>query len=1004
MKLKQNLQKNLVFILVLTAIVLMICLSIWGKYLGKNPFAAYEPLDNPVQVFLGGDGRYYYITQSSNQIMVTDRNHTLLYTIESGDAQSGFEAAACAAVDAKGTLYVLDKSSGQKDGGAPSERILRFSPGGKLEDVLFETKTLNEDGEKIAALSGLSVWEDAAYFIEISARGIALNKAGEDGVKQCALMPFEGALDYVTDCAAYGEQGVSACTKNGDVFTWRDGDWACVYHGRENDTKEYFSLISRLAYGRSGELYLCDAGQREIRRVSPDGTVGAVVARGSFARSDEKKEFAEMPLYSGLNAANGVVSVLSAEYVYQAETDEETFFYSVAGVSEDGEALFCTDAVNISVQQRICTVLAYLAAALLAALVIFAALQVFRFLKEAEIPSGTRFQLVMVVTALAVTLGVSSMIFDSSNSRFVEEASANLVNTAYRVVQNIDEGALAALDSPDAFGGEAYERFSRSVWEVLDSGVNQNREVYCVVYKVKNNVVCEAYQSDEGRGLMFPLAGRYTGGVEERIAREHSYNVTYESLTEGAYLYAIVPYYASDGSPAAFIELGTDYTSFSEDTRDLYIQVLLLAVMAVIIIMLVFSEVIYGGQAIRGLHKARAAGETCPPEVIRPLSFLYFMIANISTAFLPVYGMRLWDDSFPLQAELAAALPLSVEMMTAAVVAFLCGFWVKRAGVRAICVAGAALYIAGNLCSAFAGSLWVLIAANGVCGAGSGCLTLALNAWAAGYADEDRQNQGFIHINAAYLAGLNCGTVAGSMMSENFGIQNTYLAAALAALVLTVLCAGVIGKVSAWEEGDGEESDGDIRELISPQVIRYFLCISVPYLTCTAFLEYFFPIEAEANGLSAAHISIAFLISGLISIYAGSSMAEPITARIGSKSAMLLASFLYAAALIYLVVNPTIMSCYVVVVLFAAADSFGLSAQSVYFASLPAVKRAGQSKALGVNSTVESVTSACGSLVFGAALMLGTQRGIFMIAAAFSALTVLFVIWDRREGGESGGF
>ena len=144
---------------------------------------------------------------------------------------------------------------------------------------------------------------------------------------------------------------------------------------------------------------------------------------------------------------------------------------------------------------------------------------------------------------------------------------------------------------------------------------------------------------------------------------------------------------------------------------------------------------------------------------------------------------------------------------------------------------------------------------------------------------------------------------------------------------------------------------------------------------------------------------MAFLLSGLISIYAGSSLAEPITERIGSKRAMLLASFLYAAALIYLVVNPNIMSCYVVVVLFATADSFGLSAQSVYFASLPAVKRVGQSMALGVNSTVESITSACGSLVFGTALMLGTQRGIFLIAAAFTVLTVLFVITEGKETG-----
>lgn len=992
MRLKQWLKSNLVFALVLLAVVLMVCLNVWGKYLGKSPLADQEALKNPVQVCLGGDGRYYYVTESSERILVADGAHTLLYKIDGGEAETGFETVSAVAVVPDGTIYVLDTVDG-KDG--PEERVLKFSSGGRFEEVLFSSLELDEEG----SLSGLSAWGDTVCFMAVMDQSVVLYESTEDGVEPRNAMELEDAAEYVMDCAADGEGNVSVCLRNGDVLTWRDGGWDRVYRARDYDTPEYFSLISELDYGSTGELYLCDSGQRAVRRLSLDGTITTVLAQGSFAQH-RPETFAEMPLYSGLNADNGMISVLVAEYRYREETDEETFFYNLAAVSEDGKELFCLDSIGISGTQRLCTALVYLAAALAAALTAFAAVQALRFLKQADIPGGTKFQLVMVVTALAVTLSVSYMIFENCNARFVNESSANLVNIAYRVAQGIDNEDLNALDSPDAYGTQAYERFDRNLREVMGSKINEDRDIYCVVYKVYNDVVCEAYQSDKGRGLMFPLAGKYAGGVEERIARENSYNVTYESLMEGAYLYAILPYYAPDGSPAAFIELGTDYTSFNDETHDLYIQVLLLAVMAVIIIMLFLSELICGGQAVQGMVKSRRDRRPCPPEVIRPLAFLYFMIANISTAFLPIYGMQLWDEGFPLRAEIAAALPLTSEMITAAVVAFLCGFLVKKAGVRTVCVGGAALYIAGNLCSAFAGSLWVLIVSNAVCGAGSGCLTLALNAWAAGYPDEERQNQGFIHINAAYLAGLNCGTVIGSMISDRFGIQNTYLGAAAAALVLTVLCAGMIGKVSTAEEEEERGEEGvSLRELFTPQIIRYFLCISVPYLTCTAFLEYFFPIEAEINGLSAAHISIAFLISGLISIYAGSSLAEPITERIGSKRAMLLASFLYAAALIYLVVNPNIMSCYVVVVLFAVADSFGLSAQSVYFASLPAVKRVGQSMALGVNSTVESAVSACGSLVFGAALMLGTQKGIFLIAAAFTVLTVLFVIGERKENG-----
>ena len=169
----------------------------------------------------------------------------------------------------------------------------------------------------------------------------------------------------------------------------------------------------------------------------------------------------------------------------------------------------------------------------------------------------------------------------------------------------------------------------------------------------------------------------------------------------------------------------------------------------------------------------------------------------------------------------------------------------------------------------------------------------------------------------------------------------------------------------------------------------------------TAFLNYFFPIIAEQNRLSASEISMAFLISGVISIYVGTEIGEPVVQRLGIRRSMIFASFIYAVALFYLVWRPSIISCYVVIVLFALADSFGLAAQSVYYSALPEVQRYGESSALAFNSTVESVTSAFGSLIFGAALLFGVRLGILIIAGAFALLLALFVWGDSGEKASS---
>lgn len=981
---------NSVFWLILAVVLLMAFISIFSDCLGKNPFSGQEEMESPAQVFVGRSA-YYYITQASGEIDVTDMEHRLQFVIHGQDEENSFASAAAVAEGSDGSLFVHDTMS------SGTQRILQFSPRGTRTAVLYEMEPPEDAESRPGGLGGLRAVGDSVWFAEIVGDGVALYEISGDSVTEQAYAELPNAGDLVTDCSILDGTEFAVSLMNGDVMLWKNGDWSIPYSAREHDTEDYFSLISEIAYDTDGALYLCDVGQREVCRLFPDsGRLETVIARSEFSVNDSDT-FALTPIYTGLNVSNGMVTVLSAEYQYVQESDEEVFFYQLAFASENGAERFSTDTIGVSVQRRLCMALVYLACVLMLVILVYAAVCTVRLLRNIQIEKSVKIQLIMVATALTVTLGVSSMIFDSGNSRFVNESAANLTNIAYRIAEDLDREALAGVDTPDSYGSAAYREVDQYVLEILESRVNTDRDLYCVIYKEKNDVVCEAYQSDRERSLMYPLAGQYTGGVEEQIAATDDYDVRYAfSTADGTYAYSLVPVYDDSGEAVAFIEVGTDYTEFNDENQQLYVRVLMLAVMAVIIIMLLFSELLFGARAVQDLRPGRLKGGFCPPSVIRPLSFLYFTIANISTAFLPIYGMQLWNDRFPMQAELAAALPLSAELILAATSAFLCGFLIKKAGVRLICIVGAALYVSGNLFSAFAGNLWVLIGSNAVCGTGSGFLTIALNTWAAGYEDEEQQNRGFIHINAAYLAGLNCGTVIGSWIWENFGIQTAFFAAALAAAVLAVLSVLMIGKIeSAQDEEQEEEGSGSLRDLFTPSVIRYFLCISVPYLTCTAFLEYFFPIEAELNGLSATHISMAFMLSGLISIYVGASLAEPITERMGTKKAMLLASFLYAAALFYLVINPTVFSCYIVVVLFAIADSFGLSAQSVYFSSLPEVKRTGQSKALGVNSTVESITSACGSLIFGAALMMGTRRGILLIAGVFALLTAAFVLSDR---------
>lgn len=994
---RERFKKNQVFLLITLAVVFVAWISQGLEYIGKNPFLGEALLNNPVQVYLGEDYRYY-ISESSGEILITDQNNRLIYTIEGWDEENTFSYADAVVCDGDGAVYVLDKLYTEDGSSTYCERILKFSKTGEREAVLYEVDTQNEDDRQIIFLDHLVWMNDAVYFSEVTESGIQVYAILEDQVEECAFLPLEKAYDVVTDTAFNTDLEIAVAMKNGDVYLGKDKKLQCIYSAREHDTEEYISLVAELTYGEDNRLYLCDVGQREVYRFSADlKDMETVIYRNEFYAL-ESASFAETPIYSGLNVSNGMLSVLSSEYIYDDENDEEIYTYNIAILSEEGELLSFSDSIEVSFGRRWMNIAVYVVAALLVLIVFYALVKMIKILKQRKSEQSTRVQLVMIMTALLVTVGVSFVIFENCNARYIDEAADKLANVAYLIGEHIDKQFLAEIASPDDYALEEYQTLDANVQEVLRNKANEDSYLYCVIYKVKNDVVCEVYRDDMLHGVMYPMAGKYSGSIEEYIAENNDYDVCNEfALSEGTYMYALVPVYSDNGEAIAYIEVGTDYTTFTDENKSLYTKILMLAVMAVIIVMLLFTELLHGTTAYYAKKEAKKENDICLPDLIRPISFLFFLIANMSTAFLPIYGMKLWNEDFPMQAEMAAALPISAELVCAAVAAFLCGYFIRKAGVRLICIMGAGFYILGNLLSAFSPNLWVLIAANSVCGIGSGFLTIGLNTWAASYDDEALQNKGFIHINASYLAGLNCGTVIGSMIWENFGVAAVYYAAALGAVLIVLLSIWLIGKIRVVPEEVDEGEGGSLKDLFTPSVIRFFLCITVPYLICTAFLEYFFPVEAERNGLSATHISMAFLLSGLISIYIGSSLAEPITEKLGTKKAMLLASFIYAAALFYLVINPMIWSCYVVVVLFAIADSFGLSAQSVYFSSMDEVKRVGQSKALGVNSTVESVTSACGSLIFGAALLLGTQKGIFVIAIVFIILMLSFVIGEKKK-------
>lgn len=984
---KSFLKKNSVFFIITAIVLLSAFVTGFSECIGSNPFSSEFLLSNPVQAVFAQDNNYY-LTDSSCTIVVTNENNEIINTIGGADPEKTFDCADALAAGSSGAFYVHDKSYTDNGRYSYCERIIRFSDNGKTRKILYEAETLNENGIQVVFLDSPRVIDDTLYFSEITEDGIHIKKV-IDNVEECAFMPLENAYDIVADSSFSNEFEISAVLMNGDIYTYKNGDFFLIYDASETVTNEYCSLVTEISYDDNGKLYFNDTGQRKIMAFDEDN----VIAAFDGTADNNSAGLAKRPIYSGLNVSGNIISFLSSEYKYDPISDDSVYHYNIDARYADGERIFYGDKIKISLKRQIIVFSVYCSIAAIIIIGVYSSVRVTALMHSLSVKqAGT--QILILITAILVTIAVSYSLFKVCNERFISTSADNLTNIAYLIEAKIDKDIVEAIDSPDKYFDEDYAVLNEAVTEILKNEVNDDNNIYTVIYKVFDNIICEVYRNDMCKEIMYPMAGEYSGSIESDIAESgKAYISENYVLSEGSYSFALIPSYDDRGQLLAFIEAGTDYNYFVRENSGLYRKFLITSAMAVIIIMLLFSEFANG---INAFKRKKSRGNTSP-DIIRPIAFMIFFTANITTAFLPIYGKSLWRENFPVPAEVAAAFPLSAELICSALSAPVCGFAIKKTGIKPMCIAGAVFYIAGNLLSASAPNLWFLIAATGICGIGGGLLTISVNTWITGFEDEADQNKGFVNYNAAFLAGMNCGTVIGSLIWESFGVMAAYAAAASGALSIIILTLLLMDKRQIIQKYEKCKEKFSVRNFLTPPVIRFYVFISVPYLVCASFLSYFFPITAEENLLSAAEISMAFLISGVISIYSGASIGEIVTEAFGVKKTMILASFIYAAALLYLMVNPSLISCYLVIIFFAVADSFGLSAQSVYFAALPEVKKIGASRALGINSMIESTASASGSVIFGAALLMGGQSGIFLIAAVFAGLLLLYVIGGRKD-------
>ncbi|MDR1352747.1 MAG: MFS transporter, partial [Treponema sp.] len=286
------------------------------------------------------------------------------------------------------------------------------------------------------------------------------------------------------------------------------------------------------------------------------------------------------------------------------------------------------------------------------------------------------------------------------------------------------------------------------------------------------------------------------------------------------------------------------------------------------------------------------------------------------------------------------------------------------------------------------------IAARAIVGLGYGFCWMTLRNLSLLGRNEEEQNQGFVLLSAGLFAGMNCGSVMGSVLAESAGYKNVFLIGAL----FTVLCIfsilklknAVIRRAQDAEERTAAPAPVKGNKTGFLEAIGFLLLLILPSCILESYTGYFVPIYAVSIGKGISDVGRAMLVYGLIIVYAAPKLSAYIRRRFGSG---ILINGIYvimlAAALVLTGIWGNFSVILLAIVIIGMGDGFGAGVQNSYFLALPAIARLPSSRSLSWLSFLKKIAAMLGPISFALAMNFPGRRGVLVMGILFAAMAIL---------------
>ncbi len=932
---KKILKLVLVILIIVNTVFISLNLDILTNF---NILKGTGEFSYPSFILVNEEGNKYFINNSLTQVLVLDKNDNYLFEINGGkNTEKGFNFVNNIAVDKKGYIYISDVSYNSHYDRDEQIKLLRYKPNGSFDRILYNYTYECDDNEKPyihSSFMTLEYYNGRIYYAQRDFNSFSMFSIASDGSETEPRLErrydYENAGLLIADFALdIPNNTIYISTKKGDIFKASDEEFELIYDGGNfNGFFNFYEVPNEISINNdASKLFYTDIGTREVYSIDLK-----TFEKQTILESDKCLTLDEQEIYYRINTvinSKDTVSVCASSGNYY--------------ICQDGNTISSNCEFYYNVSTIIKFIALWIGILIIASFLFYMLCKLVIYTFNSEKGELIQTYILIFTAIMVIFISVTSILINSTSERYYNSILSSTYSISKLTAELIDGDILERINTPDDYMNEDYQIIRNQLHSAYSGNDQDMDSTYCVLYKLKNDVVYYTLHLSDDSGVVYPDELTYEESDFKTIS-ELNAPLTYSEVEtgDGEWMYTTSPIYNSKGKIVAVCEVGKNRVTYSQANKQMILEVLINVSSLTVVVFLIFSELVNFinilKQRIKNSNENKPYNDLLLVDFTRIYAFIIYAADNFTSVIIPLMSQKLYNPNSVLPESIAIALPLSAQSFSMAISGFFAGQLSHKIGTRKCFIGGIILHIVGLTMCALSTSIPMFSLSMFIVGMGMGTNSICLNSYIIVRKDNDEKSRGFSLLTAGTFAGTNCGVIIGTLISEQHGYSYVFFVSAAVAVLVLILVLTLYKKDYDAQEEDCDEEEISKISLLSfltkIKVIGYFIFAMTPYIIFASFVFYFLPLYASEQGVSESRIGLITLAYGIGASYLSPLLTKLIVEKLGSRFSLILASLLTAASLILFIISPTVGALIFVVIIMGIADSFLYPAVSMYISEI----------------------------------------------------------------------